>query len=373
MPTHRILVLRLSSLGDIVLTSSFLQGCRQMAPEARVDLAVRDDYVALARALPGVERVLEVPRAAGAARLLRIGSDWARAGYTHVFDLHRSLRSRLLTWRLRGRLRRGFHKQELPRWALIHLRRDVYARFGGTLAMRERLFEPLRRLGVQTPIPETRLIVPEPSAWRLARRLRTAGMAPPCRLIGVAPGARWESKRWPTARWIELLRELARHIEHRFVLVGAPDERVLCARVQAALPEHCLDLCGRIDLLETAALLGRCDVVVTHDSGLMHVAEAMGRPVVALFGPTTPRFGYAPYRDLSRVLYEPPVCSPCSKNGSRPCHRPTHECMLNLDVEGVSAATLSVLERMHDAARAEHNDDAMTRPDGAPHSTHPSG
>jgi ADP-heptose:LPS heptosyltransferase len=90
-------------------------------------------------------------------------------------------------------------------------------------------------------------------------------------------------------------------------------------------------------------VLQSCAVVVTNDSGLLHVAEAVGRPVVALFGPTAPQFGYAPYRAQSRLLQQPPACSPCSKNGSRPCSRPTHECMDNLTVDAVYAAVDAVL------------------------------
>jgi lipopolysaccharide heptosyltransferase II len=277
--------------------------------------------------------------------LLRLGSEWAQAGYAHVFDLHRSLRSRLLTWRLRARLRAGFHKQEVPRWVLVNLHRDVYVRFGGAQPLRERMLEPLRRLGAPVHLHDTRLVLPEPSQSRAARRLRNAGIADSQRLLALAPGARWTSKRWPTQRWVELVQRLRDAVEHTLVLLGAPAEAELCAPLRAAAPERCLDLCGRLDVLETAAVLERCDAVVTHDSGLLHVAEAMGRPVLALFGATAPQFGYAPYRDASRLLHEPPPCNPCSKNGSRACRLSTHECMENLSVERVWRETLALIER----------------------------
>ena len=369
MPEPRILVLRLSSLGDIVLTSSFLQSCRERFPAARVDYVVRDDYAALGRTLPGVDRVLEVPRRANAAALLRLGADWARTGYVHVFDLHQSLRSRLLTWRLRPRLRGGFHKQEVPRWLLIHLHRDVYARFGGARPLRERMLEPLHRFGEPVRLYDTRLILPEPSRSRAARRLRNAGIAAATPVLGLAPGARWASKRWPTARWIALVEQLRARTGHTFVLLGAPAERALCAAVHDAMPGRCVDLSGRLDIVETAAVLERCDAVVTHDSGLLHVAEAMQRPVLALFGPTAPQFGYAPYRDASRMLHEPPACNPCSKNGSRACRRPTHECMLRLSVERVSAATLALITRAGPArsAQAPQSTDPRANAQHIPH------
>ena len=87
-------------------------------------------------------------------------------------------------------------------------------------------------------------------------------------------------------------------------------------------------------------------LVVANDSGLLHVGEAVGRPGLALFGPTAPQFGYTPYRAASRLLREPPRCSPCSKNGSRPCSRPTHECMENISVDAAYAAATGMLREL---------------------------
>jgi ADP-heptose:LPS heptosyltransferase len=144
-------------------------------------------------------------------------------------------------------------------------------------------------------------------------------------------------------RFAALLQRLAAVCREPFVLLGSAEEQPLATIVAQAVPERCVDLAGKLDLLETAAVLQRCRCVVTNDSGLAHLAEAVGRPVVALFGPTSPSFGYAPYRPGSQLVYRPPRCSPCSKNGSRPCYRPTHECMLNIGVDDVLAGVLPLV------------------------------
>ena len=143
---------------------------------------------------------------------------------------------------------------------------------------------------------------------------------------------------------VELAQQLLRDESKNLVLVGGERERQLCATIAAALPARLVNVAGQIDLLQTAAILQRSQYAVVNDSGLLHVAEAVGCPVVALFGPTSPRFGYAPQLPSSRLLYEPPPCSPCSKNGSRPCHRPTHECMLQIATAEVLAATVQLTE-----------------------------
>jgi heptosyltransferase II len=339
---EEILVLRLSSLGDVVLTSSFLLCLADHFPAGLITYVVRDDLAALAGALPGVARVVPVPRRLGARGLWRLGGDLARTPFTHVFDLHGSLRSRLLAARFHGRCATGFSKQALARWALVNLHTDIYARCGGAQPLRVRMLEPLRRMGFDPRLHDTRLDLPADARDRAAAALRQAGVDPGEPLVALAPGARWPSKCWLPERFV-LLAERWAESDRRVVIVGGDAERALGGMLALADPARCVNLCGIVDLLATAAVLQRCALLVTNDSGLLHVAEASGTPVVALFGPTAPQFGYVPYRPASRLLRQPPACSPCSKNGSRPCLRPTHECMEALSVDAVWQAAAEVI------------------------------
>ncbi len=342
-----ILVLRLSALGDIVLTSSFLQSASEHFPAARIDFVVREDLLGLAAALPGVRKVIAVSRRAGMPELLALGARLSREPYEHVFDLHSSLRSQLLTWRLRRRVRPGFAKQSLPRWFLLHAHRDVYDRFGGARPLRERMLEPLRRLGFVPRLYDTRLVLGPDARERATTFLAAA--APPCTLVAIAPGARWPSKRWPAHHFAALVQRLDAQGGVHFLVLGTAEEHALAATVTAAAPGSSHDCSGRFDILETAALLEHCRLLIGNDSGLLHVAESVGCPVLGFFGPTSPAFGYAPYRPNSRFLHRPPPCNPCSKNGSRPCHRPTHECMQNLGVDEAADAAMAILNagRVH--------------------------
>jgi len=336
-----IVVLRLSSLGDVVLTSSFLASCAQHFPAAPIDYVVREDLAAIASALPGVRRIHPVPRGAGAGALLALGSELRRARPAHVFDLHHSVRSRAITLGMPN-LRPGFGKQSVPRWVLVHAHRDLYRRWGGARSLRERMLEPLRRLGLEAHLHPTRLVLPETVRARAATRLAAAGVHPGDACVAVAPGARWPSKCWPLERYLALAQQLAGD-GVRVVLVGGEAEATAAGMVALGEP-RCINLCGTLDVLETGAVLSGCRALVGNDSGLAHVAEAVGCPTVVLFGPTSPQFGYAPFLDRSQLLYQPPSCSPCSKNGSRPCMRPTHVCMENIDVDAVATATRRVVE-----------------------------
>jgi len=342
-----ILVLRLSSLGDIVLSSAFTQSATALWPAARITYVVRADLTPVVAMLPGVARIVAIERDAGLAGLARVAAQLRRTRWAHVFDLHQSARSRFLCAAAGLRAVPGFDKQEWPRFVLLHARRDIYARTGGVRPLCERMLEPLRRLELDPPVTSTRLEVPAPAHAAAATMLRHGGLDTRA-LVGIAPGARWAPKCWPEERFAQLVARLVAHDDHRVVVVGSAAESALCARVARAGAERALSTAGELDLAATAAVLARCRAVVTHDSGLLHVAEAVGTPVVALFGPTSPRFGYAPHRPDSVLVADPPACSPCSKNGSRPCTRPTHECMENIAVETVTAAVL----RAHDGVPA---------------------
>ena len=349
MPAQRILVLRLSSLGDVILCSSFLRSLREQFPGAAVDFVVRQDLEPIAAMLPGVDRVISIDRKSGLAALLSRSGELAARDYAHVFDLHQSVRSRLLTSRMRGRVRPGFDKQEVPRWALVHMHRDWYGRFGGSRSMRERMLEPLRRLGLPARLEPTELRIPEAARGEASSLLdRSAPGA--TRWIGVAPGARWPSKQWPG--FADLVAALAGDGDPAFAVLGSAEDAPLATTVARVAGPRGFSFAGRLDLAVTAAVMERCDLVIANDSGLLHMAEAVGRPVLAFMGPTSPAFGYTPYRPESRFLYHPPPCSPCSKNGSRPCHRPTHECMINI----------TVAEAAETAARMRPPREARTRP-----------
>jgi lipopolysaccharide heptosyltransferase II len=339
----KILVVRLSSLGDVVLSSSFLRSLQAAFPDASIEFAVRDDLEPLARMLPHVSTVHPVARRAGPAGLLRQARDLARRDYAHVFDLHQSLRSRILCAGLLRRRRGGFHKQSLARWLLIHLHRDHYDALGGCRTLRQRMLLPLQRLGVAAePLP-TQLRIPPKSRRAAQDALRQTDSDGTQQWVAMAPGARWPAKRWIDERFVDAGLHLLRDPNRSLLLVGGESERERCEWLAARLPERCLTVAGRTTIAETAALLAQCALTLTNDSGLLHVAEAVGCPVVALFGPTSPRFGYAPTLPNSRLLYHPPSCSPCSKNGSRPCRRPTHECMLAISSNEVVARCDDVL------------------------------
>jgi lipopolysaccharide heptosyltransferase II len=150
------------------------------------------------------------------------------------------------------------------------------------------------------------------------------------------PGARWLNKRWPAPHFAELVRRLSAELpDLRFVVLGSRDDRELGAVVAGADPGRVLNLCGETSLVEMIEWLRGCELMVTNDTGPAHVAAALGKPVIALFGPTEPR-RTGPYGQLARVLRHPLPCAPCMKARCR-WPQPV-ECLTAIAPEQVAAA-----------------------------------
>jgi lipopolysaccharide heptosyltransferase II len=161
------------------------------------------------------------------------------------------------------------------------------------------------------------------SAIPAAPQRSEGGRAP--QLIALQPGARWPNKRWPAEHFAELVRLLAKNFPAaRFAILGDAEDKPSGDIISRVLPERCLNLCGETSLPEMVEWLRLCDLMVTNDTGPMHVAAALGKPLIALFGPTEPR-RTGPYGQLENVLRIDLPCSPCLK--SRCAWKYPNECL----------------------------------------------
>jgi heptosyltransferase-2 len=320
------LLIRLGSLGDVVLATGAANAAREAWGDRCVDVLVKSEWAPVWENHPAVRAVLSLePDARGAAGLRR----WARrlraAGYVETVDLQASVRTRILCrWSGLDAVRRprGFARR---RRALVAAKR-----WGPPEAFQ------VGRAFVDAVAPGSRALpsLHPGSAHRdRARRLVPGDGA----RIGLVPGARHATKRWPLERFVAVGRGAAGGGSPVPVFFG-PDEGALLAAWRAAWPETSEWVAVREDLLTTAACLERVTAVVTNDTGLMHVAAAMGTPVVVLFGPTVPGFGFRPLGEGHRIVeMEALACRPCSLHGGPRCPRGHFRCMLDIDAARIRA------------------------------------
>ena len=325
-----VLVLRLSAVGDVVLTSPALEALRSAWPEARILFATHERLQHLVAHNPHLDEVIALRPGESAwsfARRLRALHP------TAVLDLHDSLRTRTLRALLPGVRKVVFEKRELLAALLTGLflrpvRRSVPAA--------DRHHAAVERL-VGKKLPRGRLqYFPGPGDVSVAdAALRAAGLDPSLPLLGLSPGARWATKRWPAERFAGLARR-ALEKGMQVAVQGSAGEAALCAQVARDAP-GAADLAGKLDLRGLGGFLSRCTAFAGNDSGPMHLARALGVPTLALFGSTDPGlFEFGGHQ----ALFAGVPCSPCSFYGRARCPRGHFRCMLELDEERAWSALL---------------------------------
>jgi ADP-heptose:LPS heptosyltransferase len=329
-PVQKILVVNLTRFGDLLQTSPTIVGLKERHPDAELVALVERNFAEVCRGIPGVDRVWELDLdhlgrvlLGGTGRHLRqayaIVEETVRALRAERFDLalnYSSSRMSAVFMRLvRARDTRGWtmtadgYRQIAHPWSRLFsasclVRRqapfnlvDYYKRVAGVVAGPRRLF----------------FTVPE-RARAAAGELLAAGGGAGRPLVAFQLGASRPVRRWPAAHWIALGRELHARLGAHVVLCGGGGDREVAAEIRAALGALAVDACGRTSIAELGALLERAAVLVTPDTGPMHMAVAVGTPVVALFfGPALP-FDTGPYAPDHLCLHAEVACAPCDHN-----------------------------------------------------------
>lgn len=346
---RRILLIKPSSLGDIVHALPVLHGLRARYPEARIDWLIASALAPLLKSHDELDNLILFDR----KRLARVGR--SPRVTKEFFDLVRTLRARRydLAIDLQGLFRTGFLSWASGAPVRIGFR-DARegARMFYTQRMRiddpnmhavDRNYHAAELLGFDD-VPITFNLALTASERAAARELlRSAGLTGAQRVAAVVPCARWETKVWAAERFAATIDELHRRGGVRCMIIGSPQEVALCERIETACRSAPINLAGRTDFRQLAAVVGLADVVLGHDSAAMHIAVALDRPLVCLVGPTNPlRTG--PYRRMDDVVRLKLDCAPCYLRRLARC-RYGHRCMEELGVDTVVTAVERALAR----------------------------
>jgi len=330
-----ILLIRFSSLGDLVLLSALVEGIALSFPGHALHLATKEQYRELYEGNPHIERIHVLPAGAGFRELLRIRQRLAAERFEIIIDAHNVIRSGFLYHSLPAARKARLGKEHVRKLSLIRAGKDL---FGETVSMKERYLSLLASLGADIPDVSTRLY-PTPAAESAAEAFFEENGLTGRTVVALAPGARWETKRWPVEGFSEIARAVSSP-ERGVLVIGGSEETGICRTVSSA--DGAVDACGRLSIMETAAALGKASVLVTNDSAPLHIAEAAGTPVIALFGPTVRQFGYYPLLERSITLDRDLACRPCSRNGSRTCRLESRDCLDAI----APAEVLSAIDRV---------------------------
>lgn len=319
----KILVLRFSSIGDIVLTSPVLRCLKQQKPDVEVHMATKSAFADLVRHSPHVDKVHELGDDIGEL-VTRLKAE----RFTSVIDLHHNLRTASIK-RALGVTAHSFNKLNIEKWLLVNLKVDRMPK----LHIVDRYMRTVEYLGVKNDGQGLELFIPVDRQVALDDLPSTHRSG----YVAMAIGAAHATKRLPEHRLIEL----AQLIEGPIVLIGGAEDRLIARNIASAVGGRVYDATGQHDILGSASLIAQATSVVAHDSGAMHIAAAFKKTVVSVWGNTVPAFGMGPYIPLhperAHIAEVKDLgCRPCSKIGHERCPLGHFRCMEQQDLKLVA-------------------------------------
>jgi len=315
----KFLIVRFSSIGDIVLTTPVVRCLRHEFPDAEIHYITKSAYKILLVNNPYIDKIYTIDR-----EITEVLPELRREKYDFVIDLHRNLR----TYRLKLALHTKsyqFPKVNLKKWLLTTFKINKLP----SEHIVDRYFKCINELGVKNDQKGLDYFIPKQD------EINIKSYHIPNKFIVFAIGAKFATKRLPTEKIIEIISQLPQTV----VLLGGKEDRDRAREISDAC-SNAIKLCGDLNLNQSASVVKQSQKVITHDTGLMHIAAAFNKPIISIWGNTVPAFGMYPYMPQTPNNYsihevKDLSCRPCSKIGYQTCPKKHFNCMNQQNIEEI--------------------------------------
>lgn len=312
MPT-KILIIRFSSIGDIVLTTPIVRCLKKQIPNAEIYFLTKPEYYPIVEANPFIHQVILLEK-----NILTTIETIQSIAFDIIIDLHKNFKSYIIKSSIANAKQISFNKINFEKWVLVNFKVNILPQ----KHIVDRYFEALTSLNIENDKEGLNYFIPNDKGFdfnSLPEKFKLG-------YIVFSIGAQHETKKMPIQKWIALAAKLQKPI-----IILAGKECAADATTIENANTHVLSLCGKTSLHETASIIEHCDIVITHDTGLMHIAAAFQKPIVSIWGNTIPELGMYPYGIESKNNYLSEVknlnCRPCSKLGKKKCPEGHFSCM----------------------------------------------
>lgn len=334
--SYKILIIRLSSIGDIVLASPLIRAVHKQYPNAIIDFAIKKEFAVLMRHNPNINNLIIVDSSS-----MKESIESVKNGkYDWIIDIQKASRASQLINGAGAKLVTSYNKQRWNRFFLINFKWNKYKE---NKPVYQRYFEAVEQYNVKDDGEGTEIFITDIEEKKINSILAENKIDTGKPLITICPGAKFANKTWSKEGFIELAKKLQTEHNANIALLGGPDENALCNEIAVktrhgaspVMPGIVVNLAGQLSLLESAALLKKSQLVIANDSGLMHMAQSQKTPVITIFGPTVKQFGFYPIEKDSTVIETNLGCRPCTKMGMDKCPKGHHKCMKDISVDMV--------------------------------------
>ena len=328
----KFLIIRFSSIGDIVLTTPVVRCLKQQVPEAEIHFLVKDKFLSVVQHNPYIDKIHVLAH----SWELMI-EELKTESYDYIIDLHHNVK----TLRVKKALSAGrtgkvkafsFYKLNIQKYLLTALKINLLPK----VHIVDRYLKTVESFGVKNDGQGLDYFIAEEEKTKL----KDIPASHQAGYIACVIGAAHNTKKWPVHKW----KEFCKQIKHPVILLGGPEDKEAAEAIAAVDDIKVYNACGKFSLNESADLVRKAKLVITHDTGLMHIAAAYKKPIISIWGNTVPAFGMTPYFGAAMV---PDViiqvqklwCRPCSKIGYNKCPLGHFKCMEKIAVEDLLQRT----------------------------------
>lgn len=314
----KILIVRFSSIGDIVLTSPVVRALKEQLADVEIHYLTKKAFGPILETNPNVSSVFTIEKS-----IEEVVAELKKENYDWIIDLHNNIRTKGLKSKLR-RPSKTFRKLNVEKWLLVNAGVNKLP----DLHVVDRYFETVRHLGVAPDGKPGDFFITTENEVNPAEFGLEAGT-----YVSIAIGAQHETKCLPAEKLIELISKLDRPV----VLIGGPTDQEKAGQIVNGLSKKIVDTCGKLNLQQSASLVKQGAHLITHDTGMMHIASCLEVPMTTVWGNTIPGFGMYPYLPGKEDQYsihevKQLKCRPCSKIGYDACPKKHFDCMNKQDI-----------------------------------------
>jgi len=331
---YRILVIRLSSLGDIILTTPVLDALKENYGNSEISFLTKQQYQGLLESDPRIDSVIYFEpegKDKGVSGLLRLTGSLKREKFDLIVDLHSNLRSFLIRLLVRAGKKVHYHKKLIPRFLMVRFKRWRV----NPVSTIDNYLKSLGEIGIRAWSRIPRLYSKKESEIWAESFFVENGLLKDEILVGIAPGAKWETKRWDLDKFSSVAKNLSQDLPAKILLVGDEKDQKFIIEIEDQIGKEGTIKAVNFPLNRLIPLVERCGLFISNDSGLMHLASSLGVPTIGIFGPTSPGLGFSPSGLEDKVFWEGIDCSPCSLHGEKECIKESRYCMDNIKPEKI--------------------------------------
>ena len=336
-----ILVIRLSSMGDVILTTSLIRQIKHTYPDANLDFATSMQFSEIYRLNPHISNLIEYDKQGSLKDIAdlkkRIRQNLPNGRYDVVIDLQKNLRTKIFRSGL-GDSYLFVNKLRLHKLSLVYLKKPLLKR---VIPIPELYRVAVSPLGIEDDGNGLEIWLPGESGSNYSPTIKKDRQK---LKIAIAPGAFHFTKRWQQEKFLELTNLLKNKFNAEIVLIGGKKDKDTTDWIKTKLNFDFEDYTESDSILRTAAAIDSTSLLVSNDTGVVHIAAARHVPVVAIFGSTVLEFGFMPYRVQHEIVEKDVPCRPCTHYGLDKCPKVHFDCMNEISVNDVLKAVESILE-----------------------------